>query len=202
MGTSWKVRNGLALDWPQYSKGKYDGAQRDAEHAAVRMTGVPRSDDGTVLTRWTIASRNDASLTPQGSSMGSGKRLSQDTTQLRKESKRARTRSEPRCLIDGGARARTRSSPRSGGRLDRDRSSATRPSTLPPSRGRSPGLLGRDGRDCGERASRYRRASSLRFRRGQDAQRPSIRVRRPRRRPLVPRLRRLRGPISVGRMPA
>jgi endonuclease YncB( thermonuclease family) len=25
------VRNGLALDWPQYSKGKYDGAQRDAE---------------------------------------------------------------------------------------------------------------------------------------------------------------------------
>jgi hypothetical protein len=28
--------------------------------AAVRMTGVPRSDDGTVLTRWTIASRNDA----------------------------------------------------------------------------------------------------------------------------------------------
>jgi hypothetical protein len=51
--------------------------------AAVRMTGVPRSDDGTVLTRCTIASRNDASLTPPGRSMGSGKRLSQDTTQLR-----------------------------------------------------------------------------------------------------------------------
>src|ERR1700676_5428767 len=50
--------------------------------AAVRMTGVPRSDDGTVLTRCTIASRNDASLTPLGSSMGSAKRLSQDTTQL------------------------------------------------------------------------------------------------------------------------
>ena len=65
----WLVRNGLALDWPQYSKGKYDGAQRDAEHAAVRMTGVPRSDDGTVLTRWTIASRNDASLTLPGRSM-------------------------------------------------------------------------------------------------------------------------------------
>jgi hypothetical protein len=45
--------------------------------------GVPRSDDGTVLTRCTIASRNDASLTPPGSSMGSGKLLSQDTTQLR-----------------------------------------------------------------------------------------------------------------------
>jgi|ERR1700686_3320475 endonuclease YncB( thermonuclease family) len=29
----WLVRNGLALDWPTYSKGKYDGAQRDAEHA-------------------------------------------------------------------------------------------------------------------------------------------------------------------------
>jgi endonuclease YncB( thermonuclease family) len=29
----WLVRNGLALDWPQYSKGKYDKAQRDTEHA-------------------------------------------------------------------------------------------------------------------------------------------------------------------------
>ena len=29
----WLVRNGLALDWPTYSKGKYGGAQRDAEHA-------------------------------------------------------------------------------------------------------------------------------------------------------------------------
>jgi endonuclease YncB( thermonuclease family) len=27
------ARNGLALDWPMYSKGKYSGAQRDAEHA-------------------------------------------------------------------------------------------------------------------------------------------------------------------------
>ena len=51
--------------------------------AAVRTTGVPRSEEGMVLTRCTIASRNDASLTPPGSSMGSGKRLSQDTTQLR-----------------------------------------------------------------------------------------------------------------------
>jgi endonuclease YncB( thermonuclease family) len=29
----WLVRKGLALDWPQYSKGRYDGAQRAAEHA-------------------------------------------------------------------------------------------------------------------------------------------------------------------------
>lgn len=29
----WLVRNGLALDWPLYSKGKYDMAQCDAEHA-------------------------------------------------------------------------------------------------------------------------------------------------------------------------
>jgi hypothetical protein len=32
----WLVRNGLALDWPTYSKGKYGGAQRDAEHATCR----------------------------------------------------------------------------------------------------------------------------------------------------------------------
>src|SRR5258705_8485908 len=29
---AWLVRKGLALDWPTYSKGKYDKAQRDAEH--------------------------------------------------------------------------------------------------------------------------------------------------------------------------
>jgi endonuclease YncB( thermonuclease family) len=29
----WLVRNGLGLDWPQYSKGKFDAVQRDAEHA-------------------------------------------------------------------------------------------------------------------------------------------------------------------------
>ncbi len=33
----WLVRNGLALDWPQYSKGLYDKAQRDAEHAGRGM---------------------------------------------------------------------------------------------------------------------------------------------------------------------
>ena len=29
----WLVRKGLALDWPQYSKGRYESAQRDAERA-------------------------------------------------------------------------------------------------------------------------------------------------------------------------
>jgi endonuclease YncB( thermonuclease family) len=31
--SEWLVRGGLALDWPQYSKGKYNAAQRDAERA-------------------------------------------------------------------------------------------------------------------------------------------------------------------------
>jgi endonuclease YncB( thermonuclease family) len=30
---AWLVRNGLAFDWPMYSKGKYERAQREAEHA-------------------------------------------------------------------------------------------------------------------------------------------------------------------------
>ena len=30
---SWLVRNGLALDWPEYSKRKYDETQREAEQA-------------------------------------------------------------------------------------------------------------------------------------------------------------------------
>jgi endonuclease YncB( thermonuclease family) len=29
----WLVANGYALDWPQYSKGKYDDAQHKAEKA-------------------------------------------------------------------------------------------------------------------------------------------------------------------------
>ena len=31
----WLVRKGLALDWPQYSKGRYGSAQRDAERTGV-----------------------------------------------------------------------------------------------------------------------------------------------------------------------
>jgi endonuclease YncB( thermonuclease family) len=30
----WVVRNGLAFDWPRYSKGRYVGAQKEAERAA------------------------------------------------------------------------------------------------------------------------------------------------------------------------
>jgi endonuclease YncB( thermonuclease family) len=33
----WLVRNGQALDWPQQSRGKYDGIQREAEHAGRGM---------------------------------------------------------------------------------------------------------------------------------------------------------------------
>jgi endonuclease YncB( thermonuclease family) len=60
----WLVLKGLALDWPTYSKRKYEGAQREAEHAGrgiwagsyvepwlfracIRLGGRPRdcSDD-------------------------------------------------------------------------------------------------------------------------------------------------------------
>jgi endonuclease YncB( thermonuclease family) len=34
---NWLVRNGLALDWPQYSKRRYDAAQRDAEQVGRGM---------------------------------------------------------------------------------------------------------------------------------------------------------------------
>lgn len=33
----WLVRNGLALDWPHYSKGKYASAQRDADRSGRGM---------------------------------------------------------------------------------------------------------------------------------------------------------------------
>ena len=33
----WLVRNGLALDWPQYSKAKYGSAQRDADRSGRGM---------------------------------------------------------------------------------------------------------------------------------------------------------------------
>ncbi|MEH2472081.1 endonuclease YncB(thermonuclease family) [Nitrobacteraceae bacterium AZCC 2161] len=35
----WLVRGGLAFDWPQYSKGKYAAAQRDAERTGDGMGG-------------------------------------------------------------------------------------------------------------------------------------------------------------------
>src|ERR1700730_14315771 len=51
--------------------------------AAVRTAGKRRSAAGIVLTRCAMDSRRDASLMPSGSSIGSAKRLSQDTTQIR-----------------------------------------------------------------------------------------------------------------------
>jgi hypothetical protein len=33
----WLVRNGLAVDWPQYSHGRYDAVQREAEQAGRGM---------------------------------------------------------------------------------------------------------------------------------------------------------------------
>ena len=33
----WLVRNGLALDWPQYSKGRYAAAERDADRSGRGM---------------------------------------------------------------------------------------------------------------------------------------------------------------------
>ena len=33
----WLVTNGLGLDWPEYSKGRYNAAQRDAERAGRGM---------------------------------------------------------------------------------------------------------------------------------------------------------------------
>lgn len=35
----WLVRQGLAFDWPQYSKGKYAAAQKEAERAGDGMWG-------------------------------------------------------------------------------------------------------------------------------------------------------------------
>lgn len=34
---AWLVSNGLALDWPQFSQGRYQAAQHDADHAGKGM---------------------------------------------------------------------------------------------------------------------------------------------------------------------
>jgi endonuclease YncB( thermonuclease family) len=43
----WLVRNGLALDWPQYSKRKYDDVESEAEHAAPNGDPCLIRSDGT-----------------------------------------------------------------------------------------------------------------------------------------------------------
>ena len=45
----WLVRSGLALDWPQYSKRKYDAAQRDAEHAGRGMWAGSYVEPGYIV---------------------------------------------------------------------------------------------------------------------------------------------------------
>jgi hypothetical protein len=42
----WLVGNGLALDWPEYSKRKYDAAQRDAEQAGEEYGQAVTSSRG------------------------------------------------------------------------------------------------------------------------------------------------------------
>jgi endonuclease YncB( thermonuclease family) len=87
--SEWLVRKGLALDWPQYSKGRYGGAQRDAEHAGrgiwkgsyvepwlyracIRASGKPSdcSDDANAHLdelQCRASIHNDGSLSPQSS---------------------------------------------------------------------------------------------------------------------------------------
>ena len=42
----WLVSNGLALDWPNYSRGMYDKIQREAEHAGrgIGLAATSRRD--------------------------------------------------------------------------------------------------------------------------------------------------------------
>jgi endonuclease YncB( thermonuclease family) len=44
----WLVRNGLALDWPQYSKGRYDAVQRVAERAGRESGRAATSNLGSI----------------------------------------------------------------------------------------------------------------------------------------------------------
>jgi endonuclease YncB( thermonuclease family) len=58
----WLVHNGLALDWPQYSKGKYDRAQREAERAG---RGIWK---GSYVEPWLYRACVRANGTPSGCS--------------------------------------------------------------------------------------------------------------------------------------
>jgi endonuclease YncB( thermonuclease family) len=58
----WLVRNGLALDWPQYSKRKYESAQGDAEQAGRGMWA------GSFVEPWLFRVCVRASGSPSGCS--------------------------------------------------------------------------------------------------------------------------------------
>jgi hypothetical protein len=44
----WLVRSGLALDWPQYSKGAYEAAQLEAERANLGMWAAASKNLGAI----------------------------------------------------------------------------------------------------------------------------------------------------------
>lgn len=58
----WLVRNGLAFDWPRYSKGKYDSAQREAERAGRGVW------EGSYVVPWLYRACITAGGTPSGCS--------------------------------------------------------------------------------------------------------------------------------------
>jgi endonuclease YncB( thermonuclease family) len=58
----WLVRTGLALDWPEYSKGKYTAAQKTAEHSGDGMWG------GQWVEPWRYRTCIRAGGTPSGCS--------------------------------------------------------------------------------------------------------------------------------------
>jgi len=58
----WLVRNGLALDWPQYSKGKYASAQREADRSGSGMWA------GSYVEPWLFRSCIRAGGTPSNCS--------------------------------------------------------------------------------------------------------------------------------------
>jgi endonuclease YncB( thermonuclease family) len=58
----WLVRGGLALDWPQFSKGRYATAQREADHAGRGMWA------GSYVEPWLYRACIRANGTPAGCS--------------------------------------------------------------------------------------------------------------------------------------
>ena len=58
----WLVHNGLALDWPQYSKGKYGSSQREADRSGRGMWA------GSYVEPWLFRGCIRAGGTPTGCS--------------------------------------------------------------------------------------------------------------------------------------
>jgi endonuclease YncB( thermonuclease family) len=89
----WLVGQGLAVDWPQYSKGKFDTIQREAEHAGRGMWRAATSSRGYIVraseragdqqiaptTRAPILYRRSNAKTPPSVSIGRGHFLSEAT---------------------------------------------------------------------------------------------------------------------------